>query len=155
MHSVNEISNWFLYAVDRESGDSITHLKLQKIVYYAQAWSLALSDKELFKEDFQAWAHGPVLRTLFDTYTGSGWEALDLPKEDAPKFDEDTTELLNDIWEIYGQHTAKYLEELTHEESPWKDARGDLSPEARSDSIIPKHEISSYYKDVYKNLSNG
>lgn len=154
MYSVDDIANWFLYAVDRESGDSITHLKLQKIVYYAQSWSLALNDRELFEENFQAWAHGPVVRSLFDRFNGSGWDALGLPEE-APVIDKDTEELLMDIWEIYGQHTAKYLEELTHSEEPWIITRNGLPPEARSEEIIEKSIINTFYKRVYKDLAEA
>lgn len=153
MYSVEDIANWFLYSIDRESGDSITHLKLQKLVYYAQAWSLALCDKSLFEEDFQAWAHGPVVRSLYEIYKDSSWNALDLPDKPLIEFDAETEELLNDVWKIYGQHSAKYLEELTHSEDPWIITRGDLSPEERSEEIISRELITAYYQGVYKQLN--
>ena len=55
MATALQIADWFAGAIDREAGDSITHLKLQKLVYYAQAWFLALNDKPLFEEEMQAW----------------------------------------------------------------------------------------------------
>ena len=54
--SPTDVANWFTCNIDREVGDSITHLKLQKLIYYAQAWSLALKGKTLFEEEIQAWA---------------------------------------------------------------------------------------------------
>lgn len=149
MYFASDIADWFLASVDREAGESITHLKLQKLIYYAQAWSLALRDKPLFEEDFQAWAHGPVVRSVYDRFSGSAWMALAAPEEDLAEFDEDTIYLLEDIFDSYGEMGAKQLEELTHSEEPWIEARGSLSPEARSENIISKVSMTRFYRDLY------
>lgn len=143
------IADWFLAKVDREAGDSITHLKLQKLVYYAQAWALALLDRPLFEEDFQAWAHGPVVRSLFDRFNGSGWSALDGP-ESVPEMDEDIRGLLEEVFRVYGEHTAKTLENLTHQEAPWINARGVCAPEERCTNIIPKEAMRAFYQAKYQ-----
>lgn len=148
-YTPNQIADWFLARVDREAGDSITHLKLQKLVYYAQAWALTLLGKPLFGEDFQAWAHGPVLRSLFDRFSGHGWEALDGP-EQPPEIDEDTHELLEEVFRVYGEHAAKTLERLTHSDSPWIDARGDCAPEERCTNVIPKDAMQAFYLAKYQ-----
>lgn len=44
---------------------TMSTMKLQKLCYYAQAWSLVWDDKPLFDEEFEAWANGPVCRELF------------------------------------------------------------------------------------------
>ena len=62
-----KIADYFI-GLSNETGSLITNLKLQKLVYYAQAWSLALNNEELFADDFQAWVHGPVLVSLYDRY---------------------------------------------------------------------------------------
>lgn len=82
-YSARDIANWFLGAIDRDAGDAITHLKLQKLVYYAQAWSLALPARgvPLFDEEMQAWAHGPVAESLFQEHRGNSWDALPAPEE--------------------------------------------------------------------------
>src|SRR5258708_4115865 len=74
--SALDVANWFLAAMDRGAGDSITHLKLQKLVYYAQAWSLALRNKPLFDEDFVAWTHGPVVKSVWRRFKGYGLDAI-------------------------------------------------------------------------------
>ena len=153
MHSANDIADWFLSSVDREAGDNITHLKLQKLVYYAQVWSLVLLDKPLFDEDFQAWAHGPVVPSVFDRFKGNGWEALPPPQTTCVEFNDATNDLLTAVFEAYGQHSAKHLEKLTHSESPWREARGNISPEARSSNIIPKEKIHSFYKKQYDSVN--
>lgn len=146
-----EVANWFLANIDRDSGDSITHLKLQKLIYYAQAWSLALADRgwPLFDEDLQAWAHGPVAESVFQTYKEAKWEALP-PPADLPHFEENDQKHLLDILDVFGDYSAKHLERMTHMEAPWRDARGDLPPEARSSAIIPKEHMRAFYRELYE-----
>ncbi|MHB8068161.1 MAG: Panacea domain-containing protein [Desulfobaccales bacterium] len=148
-YNPNQIADWFLCTIDRDAGDSLTHLKLQKLIYYAQAWNLALFDEPLFVESIQAWTHGPVAYSVFQRFRDSGWEALPIP-ETCPEFDPQTTELLNDILSIYGQLDAKHLERLTHREAPWKEARGDLPPEVYSNNIISKDSMKLFYRKLYE-----
>ena len=124
-YSPSKIADWFLCNIDREAGESLTHLKLQKLVYYAQAWAITLFDNPLFDEDFQAWTHGPVLYSLFVKYRDYGWDSLPIPNV-CPEFNEDIENLLQDILNIYGKYSAKYLENLTHQESPWINTRGEI-----------------------------
>lgn len=151
MYTSDNIADWFLASVDREAGDSITHLKLQKLVYYAQAWSLTLNSTALFEEDFEAWAHGPVVRSLYNRFSGNAWSELPTPSSNID-LDDEVTELLMDISESYGQLSAKRLEDLSHSETPWITARGNMPPEARSDAIISKDSISKYYTGQFDNI---
>jgi uncharacterized phage-associated protein len=151
MYKPTDIANWFLCSIDREAGDSITHLKLQKLVYYAQAWSLALNNKPLFEEDFQAWSHGPVVPSLFHRFKEFGWDAIPQPNDQTQlDLDKETTDLLEEIYEIYGEHSAKHLELLTHQEKPWKEARGSLAPEQKSETIISKKSLQDFYSEMYR-----
>ena len=146
-YTPTQIADWFLCTIDRAAGDSLTHLKLQKLVYYAQAWALALFNRPLFDEDFEAWVHGPALVSLFRRFKGASWESLPVPRK-CPKPDTKTEELLNDILTIYGQHSAKYLESLTHREYPWQEARAGLPPDAKSNAIIKKETMKAFYNDL-------
>ncbi len=148
MYTPMDIANWFLAAVDRDAGDSITHLKLQKLVYYAQAWSLVLLEEELFAEDFEAWRHGPVVPSLYHAFSRYGWQALPPPEDELVDFSNDVQEVLIDVYNTYGGLHAKRLEELTHQEPPWLLARGKLSPEANSSSIVRKQHMAAYYKTL-------
>lgn len=147
-----QIANWFLAHIARDAGDVITHLKLQKLVYYAQAWSLAARGKPLFNEDFQAWAHGPVAPSLFRAFRAYGMEPIPAPAS-VPRLDAETVELLTEVLEVYGEHSARKLEQLTHREQPWRDARGDLAPEARSDAVISKAAMQRYYSELSRQLN--
>ena len=150
MYTPLDIANWFIANIIG-AGDAVTHLKLQKLVYYAQAWSLANLNKPLFEEDYQAWAHGPVVPSLYDQFRHYHWEALPHP-ESVPEFDEETESLLKDILEAYGEHSAKTLETLTHKEAPWKDARGNLPDEAKSNVVISKESMRKFYSELYKQI---
>ena len=149
-----DVAHWIVANIDRDAGDSITHLKLQKLTYYAQAWALVILGRPLFDEDFQAWAHGPVVESVFREYRSFGWDALPCPDE-VPDFDDEDSELLANVVDVYGDLSAKHLERMTHAEDPWRDARGNLPPEARSNAVIPKSRIKEYYKSLYEKTDNG
>ena len=148
-YTPNQIADWFLCNIDREAGDSLTHLKLQKLIYYAQAWALVFFDEPLFGESIEAWTHGPVVRSVFDRFRDFGWDALNIP-EACPELDSQTNDLLNEILRVYGQRDAKHLERLTHQETPWKEARGDLPPEAYSNNVITKESMQKFYRQLYE-----
>ncbi len=151
------VAAWFINNVDRDAGEAITHLKLQKLLYYAEAWHLANFDRPLFKEDFEAWAHGPVCRKVYDKYRSHSWEALD-PVRPMPVSDS-LVDFLTAVYDEYGQFSAKKLEKMSHEEDPWKKTRGNLPAEARCDDSISKLLMRNYYakllgKREIKKLSN-
>ena len=124
--SPKSVASWFLNNIDRDSGEAITHLKLQKLLYYTEAWYLANFDRPLFEENFRAWAHGPVCRS--DKYKAKGWDAL--PSECRfTKVPQDIEEFLKAVNSEYGQFSAKKLENF-HNEDPWQLTRGNLPHEA-------------------------
>lgn len=143
-YSAKDIAKWFLCAVDRESGDSITHLKLQKLLYYAQAWSLVLLNKPMFNEEIQAWMHGPVVPEVYDEYSKYGYNEIPKPEE-CVVISKEYEEVLEDVMQTYGIYQAKYLEKLTHSEKPWIEARGNLPLEARCENPISLKTMEEYY----------
>lgn len=149
-----EIAKWFVGNIDRDAGDSITPLKLQKLVYYAQAWSLALLSRPLFDEDFQAWAHGPVVESVYQEYRKCGWNAIP-PSGEQVELDEETTSHVQSILDVYGDYSAKHLEAMTHCEKPWIEARGALAPEARSTNVIRKDRMADFYKSLFEKADNA
>jgi len=145
------ISEYFLNKIDPEAGESITPLKLQKLVYYAQAWSLSFN-KSLFEEDFQAWVHGPVIPSLYVHFKEYG--SSNIPKVysfDSSVFDQEEINILDLVWSVYGKYDAKYLERLTHTEKPWIIARQGIDQNERCTNIISKNEIEEYYSSLRKN----
>jgi len=140
--TANMIADYFLTKL-REFGDNISHLKLQKLVYYAQAWFLALNDKELFGEDFQAWVHGPVVCSVYDRFKKNGWQPI-LDEVDEPKLPQNVSAHLDEILRVFNKHTALDLEMMTHSELPWMEARGNTPATERSQATISKQSMKEY-----------
>ncbi|MCJ8205738.1 type II toxin-antitoxin system antitoxin SocA domain-containing protein [Pseudomonas sp. RGM2987] len=149
LHRAIDIANWFV-AKCAESGDLITHLKLQKLLYYAEAWTQTLTGKELFSEQIQAWAHGPVVPEVFQEFKKYGWNPLPAPEDQKiPVVSSEAEEILLQVFEAYSDLPAKTLEEMTHRDAPWIKARGDLSSEERCETIMPKAEILDFFRTKY------
>ncbi|MEQ5055969.1 type II toxin-antitoxin system antitoxin SocA domain-containing protein [Klebsiella michiganensis] len=133
-----DVAGYFLSQCDEDSGDTISNLKLQKLVYYAQGFSLVLLDKPLFPEKIEAWMHGPVVPDLYRRYREHGNNALPAPEQlDLSKYSEDEIELLDEVYRVYGQFSAWKLRNMTHEETPWKTTylEGEPSQEIATDSM--------------------
>lgn len=123
MLSAHDVARYFLSLTDEEAGDAISNLKLQKLLYYAQGFNLALSAEPLFNETLEAWTHGPVVPDIYHQYKERGGAAIPPPMEfDSSGIDERTREFLDEIYNIYGQYSAWKLVNMTHAERPWQDA---------------------------------
>jgi uncharacterized phage-associated protein len=150
------VADYFI-SLSNESQDLITNLKLQKLVYYSQAWYLAMHNKELIAEDFQAWVHGPVIPALYGEYKHFTWKPVvrnDLAEGSHAKIKSQLGEaglFLEDIAKEYGSMSAYELELLTHSEDPWRIARKDLPFDVPSTEIITKDSIRTYYSKFVKN----
>jgi uncharacterized phage-associated protein len=112
-------------------------MKVQKLLYYTQSLHLALFDEPLFDDEIQAWRYGPVCPPAYRFY--SKFEAEQLPIPDANdllRISEDVQNLLNEVWEYFGELHAYYLSDMTHLEFPWKKARKGLPAKAASQEPI-------------------
>ena len=142
-----DVADFFL-ACGNEAGDPITNLRLQKLVYYAQAWYLASYDKPLFTADFEAWVHGPVIPDLYHKYKGykSHPIEIELSLDDVERrFDDDTLEFLGEVADVYMPSTTYHLERMAHLEEPWIAARGGLPADTACNNIISKQSMRVYY----------
>lgn len=142
-----DVANWFTCTIDREAGDSITHLKLQKLIYYAQVWSIAIHKKSLFVEDFEAWSHGPVLPVVYRKFSEFGFQSLPSSECD-DVITGDVEDILIEVKRVYGELSAKKLEELTHQENPWIQARNGLPLEVSCSNVISKDSILGFYSTL-------
>ena len=149
-----QIADYFLNQMNVNNGDSITPLKLQKLVYYAQAWHYTLFDNPLFDEKIEAWAHGPVVKSLwlkFQHITRNSVIDIENYQFDLPDFSDNTKQILDEVNQIYGEHSGSYLEQLTHSEKPWQIARGNLPEFAMGNTEITLATM----KDFYQQKLNG
>ncbi len=125
-YSVNQIADYFVWRANSEAefGENITNLKLQKLVYYAQGFSLALNDYPLFNESIKAWAHRPVVPGLYYRFRDRGASPIDTPVDfDLDSIDAETQALLDEVYDVYGQYSAWGLRNLTHDEPPWNETK--------------------------------
>jgi len=101
--------------------DLISNMKLQKLLYYMQGFHLAIIDTPLFDEDIVNWMHGPVVEEIYEKYKLYGRDAIPFPKEfDVSQIDSESKELMDDVYDVYGQYSASALRNSSHSESPWK-----------------------------------
>jgi len=137
-----DIADYFIW-IANETGSFISNLKLQKLVYYAQAWYIALHNNPLFEEDFEAWVHGPVIPSLYQKYKSFGWQPIS--EDVAPGLPNDVLQFLDEVAEEYFACDAYELEQMTHAEDPWNWARGDLAPDEPSNEVIKKEWMKEFY----------
>lgn len=135
--NVQDIANYFLSLVDSSAQDCITNLKLQKLCYYAQGIFLAMYGRRLFNENLQAWQHGPVVPSLYHKYKDKGDKGLSVDKGfDINVLPQEIRDFFNDIYIEYGQYSAWRLRDMTHQESPWKQAYNKTKNDTISDDTM-------------------
>ena len=125
---------------------TVSTWKLQKLCYYAQAWSLAWTERELFPEDFEAWSNGPVCPELFREHKGLFIvNDADLKSGNPEALTEDEKDTIDVVLRDYGGMSPYELRELSHSEAPYKEARQGLSDGQPSHRVIPKNAMGVYY----------
>lgn len=139
-----------------EAGVALNVLKLQKLTYYCQSWNLAFDMGPLFEGKFQAWVHGPVSRALYDRFKDEKSLYSMVTRDDASDgFTMDSLsaterELIDAVLNAYGGFTGDQLENLTHQEDPWVNARGTCSPTERCENEIDENVMKTFYADRLK-----
>ena len=123
-------------------------MKLHKLVYYSQAWSLVWDEAPLYREPIEAWANGPVVRSLYECHRG---QFLVKNVEGHPKrLNKDQRDTVNAVLSFYGDKTSQWLSDLTHMEDPWRDARAraGLAPGERGHVRISDAAMAEYYSSL-------
>ena len=128
-----------------EQSGAMSTMKLQKLCYYAKAWSLVWDDYPLFGEEFQAWANGPVCPELF--YKTKGKYSVNVNDETGGNGDltDNQKDTIDKVLEHYGSHDAQWLSQLTHMEEPWRKAREGIPTGVGCNKIITKESMAMYY----------
>jgi uncharacterized phage-associated protein len=135
-----DVADYFLSLVNKESGDSISNFKLQKLVYYAQGFHLALFGKSLFNESIEAGQNGPTIPALFDKYKVYENKPINSPETiDSLKYSESTKELLETIFREYGQLSPGKLREMIYGEIPW------INGFKKENKIVSNDDLKKYF----------
>ena len=124
-----------------------TAMKLQKLVYYCQAWSLVWDEQPLFTEGIEAWANGPVVRELYDWHRGR-YEITDIDRGDVNKLSDTQKETISAVLDYYVSRSPQWLSDLTHMEEPWRNAREGLSERQRGWQEITLASMEEYYSSL-------
>lgn len=127
----------------------MSHMKLQKLAYYAQAWSLVWDDTALFDDRIEAWVNGPVVPSLYKSFKGQFRITDKDVKSGKPdrltKLQSDTVDR---VLSFYGSRDSQWLSDLTHMEAPWQLARQGLAPGERGSNEITLASMSEYYSSL-------
>lgn len=142
MNSCHDVAAFIL----RDCG-AMTTMKLQKLVYYCQAWSLVWDEEPLFSEQIEAWANGPVVPSLYELHKGL-FKINELPEGNPDIFDKDQIETIRGVLGFYGSKSSQWLSDLSHKEDPWRNAREGLSPGDRSNTVITHAAMIEYYSSL-------
>lgn len=128
-----------------EQSGQMSTMKLQKLCYYAQAWSLVWDDAPLFEEDFEAWANGPVCPALFRKTQGKFSVVASDETGGEGNLSEAQKVTINQVIDYYGKHDAQWLSQLTHMEAPWNEARENVPLGVGCSNVITKESMAMYY----------
>jgi uncharacterized phage-associated protein len=143
MARVEDVATYIL-----EKRGRMTAMKLQKLVYYCQAWSLVWDEAPMFDTRIEAWANGPVSPELYARHRG-GYEVASVGG-DASALSENNKLTIDAVLQHYGDKTSQYLSELTHREDPWSHARrrAGLKPGERGSVEITNEKMAEYYSSL-------
>lgn len=150
MLNINDVCDYLINRFS-ESNESLSNLKLQKLLYYIQAWYLAFYNKPLFNSKFQAWIHGPVSRDIYNRFSSknlySSITSDDIKDSDfINRLDSNHIKHINVVLESYGGLADYQLEEMSHQEEPWLSAREGYRPSQRCEVTIEEEIMTKYYK---------
>ena len=141
-HTASEVAKWFLaynrMAEDDRGAERISNLKLQKLLYYAQGTFLAITGEPLFDDDLVAWAHGPVVESVYHEHKANHADGIVFEDDfDGSSFTDEENRLLEEVYNVFGQYSAWKLRNMTHEETPWRTTK--------PNAVIPKEVIRDYF----------
>jgi len=146
-HSAMDVARWFLQRNDFETvdngGELLTNQKLQKLLYYAQGVFLALAGHSLFEENIVAWAYGPAVEKVYDEFhcfesNGIVYGEFFRPQEE---YTQEEKNLLNQVFDCFGQYATWKLCKMSREERPWK--------ETRMNYTISRQLMQEYFYEEY------
>lgn len=148
-YTASQIADYLLWRTRQErpaDPDYLTPMKLQKLLYYVQGWSLAETGAAIFREQIEAWCEGPVVPAVQAAYQGHEKDPiLDAP-ESPPQLDPATRELIENVWDKYKHYSAFGLSAMAQSESPWQHARNGKSESAPGKDTMAVDDIQREFE---------
>jgi uncharacterized phage-associated protein len=148
MPSVNDVARYIL-----QKKGSMSTWKLQKLVYYSQAWHYVWEDECLFAEPIEAWADGPVCPSLYREHKGMYTIGPSSFKQGSvANITQAQRDSITAVLDFYGDKSGHWLSELTHSEAPWRQARVGLGRTERGKKRIRVEAMGRYYAELDGNI---
>ena len=147
-YSANEIASYLLWLAAREDEDEpgyLTPMQLQKLLYYVQGWALAETGSPLFSDEIRAWTNGPVVEAVYQQYKSLGKRPIVDTPLNPPSLAPEAEAIVRGVWDRYKVYSAFKLSDMTHDEMPWKKARGGMSGHDRSNVLIPLVDLEAEF----------
>ena len=146
IYDAKEIAKYFIYLGSQKvfgkekEREGVTNLKLQKVLYFAQAYYLAKIGRPIFSNTIEAWEFGPVVPDVYHKLKKYGNNPI-VSEKDNTKISTEDKENLKNVWEIFGDYSASKLVDITHSHKPWVEAyhssNAEISNEAIKDYYTP------------------
>jgi len=147
MYDARSVANEFL-KVAASNGRVLTNMQLQKLVYIAHGYSLAILDKPLIRQRVEAWRYGPVIEVLYHAFRQYGSSVVKRPVNIIPEEELSETDhaLVSSVESAYSQFSGPQLSTMTHREgTPWRevyDPGASFHNDTISDPLIKKHYVA-------------
>jgi len=152
MRNINDICDYIIFRLKAEDNIPLSNIKLQKLLYYTQAWHLAFNKgTPLFKGNFQAWIHGPVNREIFHRFNATKYLNSEinitdmLDKNISEKLTPKEIKHINLVLETYSTYSGLQLEDMSHKELPWIKAREGYGLNQRCEVEIDNEFLGKYF----------
>lgn len=142
MYKSRQIADWIIH----KTHGNITHSKLQKLLYYCQAWHYTIFNEVLFDERIEAWTHGPVVPSQFSRFNNMDFfQNIKVKDCENIKLKSKTEQLLNEVVGIYNKCTDRHLELLVKREVYWRETRGNIPEFKKCQKEIQLDLMKQYY----------
>jgi uncharacterized phage-associated protein len=145
MPTAIQVADWIVRFRHDDFAAPVDPMSLEKLIYYAQCFRLALVGERLFSDDIYARRHGPVIPAVYDAYETHGAQPIIPTPGDAPQLGTSIEQFLSEVVSFFGRYTGLQLSSATHAEDPWITARHGYSRRDNSDILMPAEQLRSYY----------
>lgn len=149
-----KIIAYYFIKKNEKDRKGLDNKKLQKLLYYSQAWNLVFNKGPLFSDKIEAWVHGPAIPQVWRMFRDFNFslEHPEISESDLGAITGEEKKILDEVWRVYGKFDGNYLESLTHNEEPWLKARQGLEVFDASQNEISQEGMRDYYSQKLDDL---
>lgn len=139
-YDAKQIANEFIRRAAKR-GKILSIMQLLKLIYIAHGWNLSLYNRPLIRNKIEAWQHGPVVPDVYNAFRGQGIHIKNEAEVPEQSIDPQTENILDQIYELYGDMSPFKLSDLTHVSGgPWH-----IASKKGNYAHIPDHVIKAHY----------